>query len=340
MSEETPLADASKSLRRIQEFDANSLVRKDDLGVAFEFSGAVDSAKKLIALFQKLPVESLEYYPEQQLGQIQSQSDSVFNSFNDILSFNPEEADASNRREGLITELANQYQPAFTKLQPHISFSVARTANFHEISERGRATVQGIQDNVADLLEEIEGTKAESSKILEEVRQAAAERGVSQEAYHFSKQAEWHKEEGDRWQWKTVWMAVALGAYSALTLVFHKIDFLKADTIPESIQFTVSKVLVFGVLAYMLGLCAKNFLSHRHNQIVNEHRQNSLMTFQSLVNAGSMPESRDIVLQQAAAAIYRLHDTGYVKTETTKNASVMELLPRTSLPLSGGTGDG
>ena len=46
-----------------------------------------------------------------------------------------------------------------------------------------------------------------------------------------------------------------------------------------------SKVLFFGMVVYALYFSAKNFLSHKHNQVVNTHRQNALMTFQVLVDA-------------------------------------------------------
>ena len=325
------------SLRRIQEFDPNTLVRRDDLGAAFEFSSAVGPAQRLISLFSRLPVSGLEVFASNELVAIQNVADSVYHSFEQILGFDPQTADSATKREALISGLVSQYQSVFSQLHPLIAFSVARTANFLELAEEGRATVQSIQDQVDALLTEIARKGGEADTVLDEIRRVSAERGVSQEAFHFSKQADTHKTEADIWRKYTVRMSIALGVYSFATIFLHRIPWLSPVNQIETAQFVVSKVLIFGVLAYMLGLCAKNFLSHKHNELVNRHRQNALMTYKSLVNASATPESRDIVLQQAATAIYQLHDTGYVKSgDQSSRTNLLEVIPRTTISTSGG----
>ena len=79
-------------------------------------------------------------------------------------------------------------------------------------------------------------------------------------------------------------------------------------------------------------LCARNFLSHTHNAIVNKHRQNALLTFKSLAGAAGNNSNQDIILTQAAACIFSPQDTGYTKhtSETSSGAAnaVMQNLPR------------
>jgi len=79
----------------------------------------------------------------------------------------------------------------------------------------------------------------------------------------------------------------------------------------ETVQLAVSKILVFVVLSYMLYLCAKNFLSHKHNAIVNKHRQNALLTYKALVEAAGNTPNREVVLNHAAACIFGPQSTGY-----------------------------
>ncbi len=101
----------------------------------------------------------------------------------------------------------------------------------------------------------------------------------------------------------------------------------------------MSKVLIFGVIAYMLVLCARNFLSHKHNGIVNRHRQNALLTFKSLTDAASGEDRRDIVLTHAAACIFSPQDTGYTRGPSGQDnspAKLFEVLPKLS-GSSGGT---
>jgi hypothetical protein len=77
---------------------------------------------------------------------------------------------------------------------------------------------------------------------------------------------------------------------------------------------------------------AKNFLSHKHNSIVNKHRQNALMTYSALADAASSEEAKDIVLNHAASCIFSPQETGYIKNESAgNNKSIVELLPKTTM---------
>lgn len=124
------------------------------------------------------------------------------------------------------------------------------------------------------------------------------------------------------------WVA---GCLCSLNTFLHKVPVISPSNAIESLQPIVSKVLIFGVVAYMLAMSVRSYLSHKHNEIVSRHRQNALKTHRSLVEAGGTHEARDIILQQAASAIYQLQDTGYVRAKETSSNTVTELIPRTSL---------
>lgn len=333
MAEKSLHSQAENSLGRIQSFDAESLIRREELGASFEFSAAVQPAKSLISLFQKLPISMLDQFPDQQLSSIVQAADAVYNILNNISNFDPSAADAISTRQSLVESLKNQYQTAFNQIHPLIAYSVARTTDFGAIADQGRAAVQSIEDKVSGLIADISAKGDEAERVLNEVQKTAAERGVSQEAFHFSKAADEHAELAQKWEQTTKNWALVLGGYAFVSVFFHRIPWISPETHIEATQYIVSKVLIFGVIAYMLGLSAKNYLSHKHNEIVNRHRQNALMTYRSLADASSKDGSRDIILQQAAAAIYQLHDTGYVKSQGA-SSSVTEIVPRTSLPVS------
>jgi ribosomal protein S17E len=339
MSEtEALLEEAKSSLARVQNFNAEDLVQSGRLGES-NFVEAVEPAKRIISLFKQLPSATLEYVPEVELNVVKSQANSLYQMFQEILAFDMNEGDVRNRQTQSVDKLKNAYQGYFTKLYPLISFSMARTVNFGQLEEQGRAAVQEIRDQTERLMAEIGEQKEAADRILEEVRTTAAERGVSQEATYFKDEADRHKTEAANWRYWTVVMAVVVGIYGISTLFFHKIAWLSPANTYETVQFIVGKVLVFFVLAYMLALCAKNFLSNRHNEIVNRHRQNALMTYKSLVDAGGTPEARDVILNHAASSVYRLHDTGYTKASDSSgssSSSIIEMLPRTSLPFNSG----
>jgi type II secretory pathway pseudopilin PulG len=102
-----------------------------------------------------------------------------------------------------------------------------------------------------------------------------------------------------------------------VTAFAHKWSWLAPTSSYEAVQLGISKILIFGVIAYMLVLCARNFLSHTHNAIVNKQRQNALMTFKELADAARDEESKDVVLTHAAACIFAPQDTGYGRQAAT-----------------------
>jgi uncharacterized membrane protein (DUF485 family) len=306
------------------------------------FEAAVQPALRLIGLFQQLPASIVDQVPKQELELIRQSADSTYQLFDSILQFNLEAGEPRAQHDNAVQKLSDNYQPLFSRLFPLISYSIARTVDFNHLEEQGRAAVQSIKDQTKALMGEIEHQQTQAAEILDEVRSAAAEQGVSQQAKYFKEEADLHATEAEKWRDRTAAMAIAVGFYGLLMLFMHKWAWLAPSDLYETIQFTVGKVVVFFVLTYVLVLCAKNFLSNRHNQIVNRHRQNALMTYKALVDAGASSEARDIVLNHAASSIYRLHETGYTQAvggAGTSSASVIEMLPRTSLPINANSGN-
>lgn len=312
---QSEVQNTEQSLIRLVEFDAKSLIRERELGSKFSFEDIVEPAKRLQGIFAKLFLEALKQFPDKELGQIRQQADNVYNLFQQVIEFDPEDADASSRRESLINKVDGQYQPVFSVIYPFISFAVARTVDFDQVAADGRAAVQSVRDEANKVMEELKDTSSEAERVLHEVRDAAAEQGVTQQAKYFSGQADTHERHAGSWLIASILSAALVVGYAVLTLFFSRIDFLEASSIEEAIQLTASKILVFVVLAFLLLQCVKNYGAHRHNAVSNRHRQNALMTYTTLADAGSTSEARDTVLQHAAAAVYAPGDTGYLKSE-------------------------
>lgn len=337
MADETPLSLAQASLARMQDFDTNQL-KRDELGKSFNFQEAVPPADRLVGIFKKVPMDSLQEFPDQQISQIQSQADAAFNLLDQVSTFDETQANATEARNAIINSITTNYQKAFVTLMPFISYGVARTVDFKRLETDGRAVLQGIKDKTNSALEEIETSKSDASSVLDEIKRTAAEQGVSQQAHYFAKEAKHHDTEANTWKDYTRNWAGALIIYGVASFFLHKIPWIAPSGIPEAIIFVASKVLVFAVLTYMLILSARNFLSHKHNAVVNKHRQNALMTFNALVNAGQGKETQDIVLSHASSCIFSPQDTGYTKHGGSNSAqmpNVVDLIPKTTVRMEG-----
>ncbi len=154
---------------------------------------------------------------------------------------------------------------------------------------------------------------------------------MTKQAAHFNAEFEHHTTEANRWQGYAVKLAIGLGVFAVISLFLHKVPFLKPETMYDAVQLSISKILIFSVMAYMLFLSAKNFLNHKHNAIVNKHRQNALMTHSALVEASGDEGVRDAVLLQAASCIFSAQSTGYTtggENESVNQKSMVEILSR------------
>lgn len=326
-----PLVEAKAALIRVQQFEPESLIRREELG-RHHFQTAVQPAQKLINFFQTLEPSQLDYFPNKQLDAIRDIANAVYSIFESIGRFEVEQAQptVAEAQTNLVNQLNDNYQHAFATLSPLIAFAASKARDFTALERDARASLQSLKDQLGVSLAELNQYKDNAERILQEIRAVAAEQGVGNQAIHFGNEADDHEKSAQLWLKRSVWTSIGLGAFAILSLGVHKIPYLVPANSYEASQLIVSKVLIFAVIGYMLLLSARNFLSHRHNAVVNRHRQNALATFTALVEAGSEPGSSDIVLTHASACIFAPQETGYAKQEAAKLDAhpAMQLLPR------------
>lgn len=336
MTDTIIIEEVQQDIRRIQEFKPEDLIQKERLG-EMSFERATQPARRIVDLFLRIPAEAVTEFPFQQMKLLQDQAKSTYALFDQILSFKLSSGDPESSRQQLTDQLAAAYQPTFDQLFPLISYLVSRTVDFNSLEARGRAAIQTINDDKEKVLKSINETSEQAAKILQEVREAAAEQGVTQAAKYFGDEADKHEIAAGKWLIASTIAAIIVAGFAFSTLFLHK--WLAAASSLDSAQIITSKLLVFGVLVYGLFQCVRSYSAHRHNQVTNKHRQNALMTYKTLAEAGNSPELRDAVLQHAAAAIYAPNDTGYLKGEERGYGaqSLLALLPRNP---AGGTNSG
>lgn len=323
--------ETKKSLTRIQSFDVSTLPRVSDLGNRMNFNEVVDPSQQLIDLYKRLSVTALQDFPDNILTPIHDNSNNHFKLFSQILEFDPGQSDPSAVRTTLINRVSAEYQPAFQALHQYISYSLHRSADFQHLDSDARATLQAIEDKARKISANLETHEQNAKAALDEIRKVAAEEGVTKQAVHFNAEYEHHTKEADKWQKYTVNLSIALGIFAVLSLFLHKIPYLSPENTYDAIQLSISKFLIFFVMAYMLFLSAKNFLNHKHNAIVNKHRQNALLTHTALVEASGDQGVRDAVLLQASSCIFAPQSTGYStgnKNDLSNQKSMVEILSR------------
>jgi len=325
--------EAIEALGRMQKFDVSVLPRERELGSDMNFHAAVEPAQRLVDLYKRLSITALEDISGGGLGQIRERANADYSVLKQILDFKlATQSNPDGTRQSFIQQVIASYDPTFQALHPYIAYSLHRSADFQRLDAESRATMQVIADRAGELEGKLVGHENEAKRVLGEIRRVAAEQGVSQQAIHFGNEATRHDVAAEVWRVTMRNYAIAIGVYAVGSIFVHKIPFLNPTSYYESIQLGVSKVLVFTVLAYMLLISSRNFMGHKHNAIVNRHRQNALMTHKALIEAVEDSGVREAIMVQAASSIFAPQSTGYAgdygKGESNGTRSVVELLSK------------
>jgi hypothetical protein len=107
----------------------------------------------------------------------------------------------------------------------------------------------------------------------------------------------------------------------------------------EGIQYIISKLLVLSALSFIVFWCARNYRCQKHNETLNRHRANALMTFRTFVEGTADDRVRDAILLQAAQAAFSGRPTGYdaPENEPTSISPVVEILGKSISHSSSGS---
>lgn len=303
-----------EAFERIQKFDVSILPRSGELGQELSFSDAVEPASRIIALYSRISLTALQDFPETELQALESHANGDYNHFQNILDFkvqgtpNPDQI-----RDGYIRAIIDRYAPSFQRLKDIISYSACRTTDFKLIEHEARGVFQKIEDQSHLITTQLEESKKQAEGILDEIRKVAAEQGVSQQAVYFKEEHEMHKRESEKWFKYTLIIATVLAVVAVAFVFASKWSLLAPKDSYEALQLIASKVFIYATLSYLLYMSGKNFLSHKHNSVLNRHRQNALMTFKAMSDAGKTQECKEIILAQAAYCMFSPQETGYIK---------------------------
>jgi hypothetical protein len=331
MATQATLETTNNNLNRIQQFDVTTLSREAELGQQLSFKDAVAPASGLIHIYKRIPLTALEDFTDEQLNTINQQALADFNTFSGIIDFDATENNAANARNSIITGLQNRRDSLFSNLWQYIAYCVARNTDTSILEIEARATIQSIKDQSEQLTEQLNTAKTDAESALAAIRAVAAEQGVSQQASYFKQEAEVQEVLANKWLKQTYWFAFAVGSFAILSLFLHKISFIKPESNAEMIQLMSSKFLIFAVLGYLLLMAARNYTTHKHNAVVNKHRQNALLTYQALVTASINEGTEDIVLAHAASCIFSPQETGFSSSKgdlSSGSKSVLELMTK------------
>jgi hypothetical protein len=315
-----------EGLSKISEYKIADILQEIKLGSQLSFKEAEPSIISTLTLFKRVNTDDLTPIPYILLNNFNGQLQDAISRIDQMMSFNANQGNPVQQRNTLIQNIQNKYDEYFQLTMPIIT-SQMLTGNDLSIQ----------QAKYKQLIEEIEKQKVEdnirSSKYLEEMERAlksaqdsAAKSGVTKYSALFKDESENHKAKASLWLKWTIALICLIVVSSIILIVCFP------DTNTESgqiVQYTVSKIIILSALFYGLNLCNKNFKAHKHNEVVNKHRQNALATFETFSNAaGSDIQTKNAVLIEATKTIFSNQRTGYLTnyTENESSNKIVEII--------------
>ena len=292
---------ALQAVENMKTVDLESIARTAELGSQLGFQAAASDVGCIVDICKRLSPTNINWLPYTVLTRVPECLKKVHISIKLIQDFNPQ-TDA-NARFRHITIVKDACEKAFDILAPCLCSGVGQEGEFKKLQD-------ALVARAGELQRGLETSTKEANDLLAQIRKTAAEQGVSQQAAFFKQEADMHMADATDWKKKVWWTTCILFALAIGSIFLPIIPGMDAV---DPWQLSLSKTLVFVVLGYALFFCAKNYAAHRHNAVVNRHRQNALMTYEALVKANKNPENADIVLTHAARFIYAPQDSGYTR---------------------------
>lgn len=318
-----------KNLNELTGITPESLVKKAELGTALSFEEGLPYFQRTLKLFTDLRNVKLDEISFTALNQLNNVATQALTEFNNIKSFSIEEhpQNTKDARDQLIEVIRDKYDSYYQTVTPHVAYSIRKGTDFESLENQARDTLEELKKLKNGIIEEQTKSKKESDSILESMRKAAAEAGVSQHAIYFKQEAEEHEKKSVNWLKATYLLAIGTVLYAicATILYFYLQQSLDFN---HMIHLAIAKILIFTVLYYATIWCGKNYRSYLHNYIANKHRQNSLSTFQAFVKATDDESTKNAVLLRATEAIFNVGQTGFVSSEQDSQGSpqILEII--------------
>lgn len=283
---------------------------------------------------QLLRAADLDLLPDDRAVALQNAASQVGSHFNLVTNFDIRGANTEQTRANIIDSTNQRYSAFFDLAGPILGASAARKLSDQHITDIVRtAVLTEIRAAIADIdkirngITKIEEASTNAERTLAALKEAAGKVGVTAYAKIFADEADEYKVASRIWVILTVFMAVATTAWGFVALQWIPVG--ANATTAQIVQEALSRVIVFSGLSYGLVWCARNYSANRHNYVLNKHRQNSVSTFETFVQAveNKDPDTKNAILIQATSSIFAAHNTGYSgrEPEVDQPSKVMEI---------------
>lgn len=323
------IEEAKNIIEELAEIKASSLARTDDLSRTINFSEAVPYFEEMLDIVKQLNQRSIERLAFNHINQIIAGCTSLRNLINKVDGFDINQNTPADVCKAIIQEVKNGYDTIMEPLTIPLSFTATQATDYAKIEREAKGYHSTMREEADAFKKMLKAYKTDAENALQAVKDQAAEAGVATNAQIFLSDSEAHGEIAKKWLNATIW---ASGITLAVAILFVFISFnYQPDSTAAAIQYVVSKLILLSTLSFGIYWCARNYKSSKHNETLNKHRANALMTFRAFVEGSGDQQIKEAILLQAAQAAFINRPTGYEGQEKESQTinPVVEILGKT-----------
>jgi hypothetical protein len=323
---QTTLKEVTDRLEQMLSYSIEELTLEEELGTQFSFKEIEEYYVKIIDLFKKVKEVNLSEVPFNLLNAFNGQIKDAITYFEQAKNFNAAVNNSAHIRNSIITTIRDRYDDFFTHSVPILSIGLLNRNDLSVERSKMNQLIRDLETEKENSKKESEAKLDELDGIIENAKSFATQAGVSKHSSLFKSEADFHDEEAKKWLKYTVRTLIAI-ALVAIGLAFLGLCYFKENN--EIVQFTITKVVVLTALFYGLSITNRNYKAHKHNAIMNKHRQNALTTFETFSGAASADDqTKNAVLLETTHSIFANQQTGYLKTEgdSESNNKIIEII--------------
>ena len=277
-------------------------------------------------LIEKLSKCHFERVPLQKINSIKRKLEEYKSIFERAKNLNLKSDNSpKNTRNSIVQNLENYYDSFFNDVSSVISLTYQKEKiDFKQIEDESKQALEQVKAHSEEHKKQMENQKKSSEAILESMRKASAEAGVSQEAIHYSEAQKNHSKMAEQWYSTLRWLLISLIIFVIITGCFLILKH-KSNAIPTLGYLEITILIVISLWIYAINFCNKNYYAEKHNEIINANKARTLTSFSSFVEASKDENIKNQVLLHASASAFSNPPTGFGKNQSVPLPPILEL---------------
>lgn len=312
------IQEAKKLLEELAGQKATALARTEELSRDINFSEAIPFFEEMLDIVKQLNQRSIDRLGFAQINQIISTCTSLKNLIKKVKEFTLNQNTPADVCIAIIQEVKNAYDTIMEPLTVPLAFTATQATDYAKIEREAKGYHATMREEADTFKKMLESYKVDAEKALQAVKAQAAEAGVATNAQIFLTDSGNHAAIAKKWLTATILTSV-ITLIVAIIFVIVSFKYQPATT-SAAIQYVVSKLILLSTLSFGIFWCARNYKSSKHNETLNKHRANALMTFRAFVEGSGDSQVKEAILLQAAQAAFVNRPTGYEEHEKESQA--------------------